>query len=176
MNLAKRLEDIRQSYKRKGLELKPPATEEVVQAFEERYKIRLPEAYRRFVTEVSNGCAGPPYYGIFPVGEADHDEMGRIYEGYAPYLEFPLCEAWVWEGDEDYDEARIDVIHARGHIYLGTDGCGIQHVLITSGPEQGNVWIIAGEGAQPIHFDENRRYDFLDWLEAWLEGKEQFSG
>lgn len=70
----------------------------------------------------------------------------------------------------------MNEIHARGHLYLGTDGCGMQHVLITCGAERGNVWMISGEGAQPIYFDEERRYAFLDWLEAWLQGKEMLSG
>lgn len=31
-------------------------------------------------------------------------------------------------------------------------------------------------GAQPIYFDQMRRYGFLDWLEAWLEERQLFQG
>lgn len=93
MNLQERLENIRQSYGSKGLELRAVATEEIVHAFEECYRVRLPEAYYRFVIKVGNGGDGPPHYGMFPVEDADHDELGRVYEGFAPRLEFPLREA-----------------------------------------------------------------------------------
>jgi SMI1 / KNR4 family (SUKH-1) len=168
-----RFETIRQTYQRRGLKLASVASEESVAAFERKYSIYLPEEYRRFVLEVGNGGDGPPHYGMFPVEESDHDELGRVFDGYAPHLDFPLIDAWVWEDEEDYNEAKVNEVHAKGHIYLGTDGCGMQHVLITSGPEQGNVWMIAGEGAQPVYvessFSEERRYTFLEWLEAWLD-------
>jgi SMI1 / KNR4 family (SUKH-1) len=175
MTLDERLENIRQAYEDRALKLGQVANEEAVEAFEKKYFIRLPDEYRRFVLELGNGGDGPPHCGMFRLEDADHDEMGRVNDGYAPQLDFPLTDVWIWESEDDYDEARVNDIHATGHIYLGTDGCGMQHVLITSGAERGNVWMIAGEGAQPIYFDAEKRYTFLDWLEAWLQGKELFS-
>lgn len=174
MDIKTRLENIRQAYRAKGLRLGPAATESDVVAFEKMYQISLPDEYRRFVLEVGNGGDGPPHYGMFPVEDSDHDELGRVAADFAPHEDFPLTETWIWE-DKDYDEAHVNAVHAKGHIYLGTDGCGMQHVLMTCGSERGHVWMISGEGAQPIYFDEEKRYTFLGWLEAWLQGKEMFS-
>jgi hypothetical protein len=173
VTLDDRLENIRRAYERSGLKLGVVASQESVAAFERKYTIDLPEEYRRFVLEVGNGGDGPPYYGMFRIEDADHDETGRIDDGYAPHLDFPLTNAWIWEDKENADEALLNQVHAWGHIYLGTDGCGIQHVLITKGAERGNVWMIAGEGAHAVFvetiFAKKRRYTFLEWLETWLE-------
>ncbi len=176
MTIDERLEHIRRAYQEKALKLGQAASEESVELFEKKYRIRLPEEYRSFVMGLGSGGDAPPFYNMFRLEDADHDELGRIYDGYAPHLDFPLTDAWIWEGEEDVDESLVGAVHTRGHIYLGTDGCGMQHVLITSGAECGNIWMISGEGAQPIYFDEEKRYTFLEWLEAWLQGRELFSG
>jgi hypothetical protein len=167
-----RLETICQAYQRLGLKLASVANLESVEVFEKMYNFSLPEEYRRFVLEVGNGGDGPPHYGMFPVEKSDHGELGNVFDGYAPHLDFSLTDAWIWEG-EDYDEAKVNEVHVRGHIYLGTDGCGMQHVLISSGVERGNVWMLTGEGVQPVFvediFEEDKRYTFLDWLETWVK-------
>lgn len=176
MSLEGRLERIRQAYQDKGLRLGAAAPLQTVKAFESKYGIRLPEEYRYFVLSLGNGGDGPPFCGMFPLEEADHDDLGKMPEGYAPSQDFPLHEAWIWEGEENPDEPLIEAVLSWGFIYLGTDGCGMQNVLITSGPERGNIWMLSDVGAQPIYFDQMRRYGFLDWLEAWLEERQLFQG
>jgi hypothetical protein len=47
-----------------------PLPVSVIEEFEQRHGVSLPEDYRRFVTEIGNGGAGP-YYGLFPFGQQD---------------------------------------------------------------------------------------------------------
>jgi hypothetical protein len=48
--------------------LNPPLPLSVVEAFEQRDGVSLPEDYRYFVTETGNGGAGPSY-GVLPFGK-----------------------------------------------------------------------------------------------------------
>ena len=54
----------------------------------------------------------------------------------------------------------------HGCIFLGTDGCGMDWILIVNGPERGNVWMVCGEGVLPTV----PKRDFLTWYEDWLVG------
>jgi hypothetical protein len=47
-----------------------PIPEADLLAFEDRFNIKLPEAYRNFLLHVGNGGAGPSY-GIYPLGMMD---------------------------------------------------------------------------------------------------------
>jgi hypothetical protein len=50
--------------------LASPLSESTVIAFEHHHNVSLPGDYRNFITQISNGGAGP-YYGIFPLGQMD---------------------------------------------------------------------------------------------------------
>lgn len=52
--------------------LNPPLPASVVEAFEERHRVTLPEDYRFFLTEFGDGGAGP-YSGVLPFGRDDDD-------------------------------------------------------------------------------------------------------
>jgi SMI1 / KNR4 family (SUKH-1) len=174
VSIEQRLLDIRRAYEIAGLPLGPCTTEDDLRAYEKQWMVRLPDEYRSFVKEVGDGGDGPPHYGLFTLEKSHHDESGIVIVDHDPAKDFPLDDDWIWESEEDYDESAVRRVFALGHIYLGTDGCGMQHVLITAGSETGNVWLIADEGAQPVYFRELRRHTFLDWIEAWLEGQELF--
>ena len=51
--------------------LNAPPSEQEVQRFEALHRIQLPPDYRRFITIIGNGGAGPTY-GFFPLGLMDH--------------------------------------------------------------------------------------------------------
>src|SRR4051794_33564113 len=74
--------------------LNPPQPVAVIEAFEERHGVSLPEDYRLFITEVGNGGAGP-HYGLLPFGKDDDD---RDWEGGGlvgdPSKPFPHAAAW----------------------------------------------------------------------------------
>ncbi len=143
--------------------LLPPLPEEEVEAFETQFQIRLPESYRRFLLEIGDAGDGPPDYGLLPLARTVQTYDGKILH---PQKPFPLAAYWVWEDDEEVDEQLLGSVFADGHLYLGTDGCGQDWVLIVSGEERGNIWQIAGVGAQPCV----PRRDFLSWYQYWLLG------
>ena len=165
-----RIASVRRKYADLGLRLKSNAFERTVRSFESTYGITLPEDYRRFVLVAGNGGDGPPLYGLAPVQRSDQNSAGSVWPGFSPATEFSLREPWLWDNDPEVDESvggPVDRVHKNGHIYLGTHGCGIECVLITAGPERGNVWLISGEGAKP-ESDGTGRLSFLDWIETWL--------
>src|SRR6516165_6463110 len=73
--------------------LNPTLAVSVIGAFEKLKGLSLPEDYRRFLTEIGNGGAGP-YYGVLPFGK---DDVGD-WEGGGlvgdPSKPFPHMAAW----------------------------------------------------------------------------------
>src|SRR5262245_26546599 len=96
--------------------LRPPLSESEVQAFESRYRIRLPADYREFITTVGNGGAGP-YRGLYPLGHG-HDLRTLTpwaeSDGRVGVLSEPFPRTRPWNdlrsrpagdaGDEELDE------------------------------------------------------------------------
>jgi hypothetical protein len=158
----------------KTLMINPPLTEADIARFEAQHRLELPEAYRAFLLQIGNGGDGPPEYGIPKLGKiVTHKTRQTDAHLRACYQElrfvrepFPLVQAWVWEDEIDTDETVIHAARCHGHLYLGTEGCGLNWVLIVTGPERGLIWQIADEGAQPTI----PRRDFLTWYEDWLDG------
>jgi hypothetical protein len=149
--------------------LAPCLSEAAVVAFERAHGVSLPPAYRDFLLHVGNGGAGPPHFGMVPLGELDHgfgpDEKAA-WSGYPLIAEpFPFTRTWVWEEDVTSTEGTRDQVD-NGSIYLGTDGCGMNWHLIVTGPDRGFVWMLTGEGITPT----GPKRDFLKWYEDWLDG------
>src|SRR4051812_1446593 len=71
-----------------------PLPLERVEAFESSYNVSLPEPYRRFLTELGNGGAGP-YYGVMPL-ELEAPQLRHPFpytQPFAPSEEDP-DETW----------------------------------------------------------------------------------
>ncbi|WP_442818569.1 SMI1/KNR4 family protein [Streptomyces sp. NBC_01320] len=122
---------------RAAFEADAPLGWDRVHAFEAEHGIVLPEPYRTFVAEISDGSyTGPPDYGLMPLAEQPDD--GREADGERCLAEpFPLTEAWVWEEDdrpEEELEPLLDQVFGHGSIVLGTDGCGMDWHLVVTGP------------------------------------------
>ncbi len=135
--------------------LGPVLSSSDVGAFERRHGILLPDGFRRFVLEVGNGGDGPGY------GLAAFDpslEQARVAHP------FPLERVWVWEEEENPDPARVAACR-DGWLPLGTEGCGMDWILVVSGNQRGHVWNIEGQGAQPCA----PALEFLAWYRAWLQ-------
>lgn len=142
-----------------------------VHAFEQRHGVVLPEPYRSFVAEVSDGSpAGPPEFGLVGLGEVPAD-WGSDGSERVLAKPFPLTAPWLWEGDDqEPGEEALAGVFDDGSIVLGTDGCGSNWHLIVSGPQRGQVWNVCGEGATPFTADPG----FAGWVRHWATGEGWF--
>lgn len=124
--------------------LNPVTTTEKVHAFEEKYGLKLPEAYVRFLTEIGNGGAGP-YYGLYSLEELEswnRDMLNQEAER-QPLIDHNL-DARKWntvmqecEDDEKYDEIMQN-LHT-GMLVIGTQGCTFDNILMCKGSECGKI-------------------------------------
>jgi hypothetical protein len=164
------IERIHAQVQSRGLKLNPSLAPETVLAFENRHRISLPEEYREFILHIGDGGAGPPFYGLLPLGHTTKVDVPHWFaSGYADYLAqpFPLTKYWMWE-DEPITpavEAAIETLR-YGNLCLGHDGCGMFWLLIVSGPERGQIWNLTDVGITP----PAPRCTFFQWYEYWLDG------
>lgn len=150
---------------------------EAVRAFEAQHGIVLPEPYRTFVAEETDGSSsGPPDYGLLSVADVPSDWGGDERERFLS-KPFPLTEAWTWEEDpdpsDDLDEV-LDQIDHHGSIVLGTDGCAMDWHLVVTGPHRGHVWLVTDVGAAPFGAEfgfTTGESGFAGWVRHWAAGK-----
>ncbi|MEU4424947.1 SMI1/KNR4 family protein [Actinoplanes sp. NPDC024001] len=148
-----------------------------VHAFEARHGVTLPEPYRSFVAEISDGSfAGPPDYGLVALADLPAD-WGDDRPERVLARPFPLTAEWLWEEDDEPDDDLIERVCNDGSIVLGTDGCGMYWHLVVTGPHRGHVWMISGEGAVPFGAAFGRdtgEPGFAGWVRHWSAGKGWF--
>lgn len=145
----------------------PPLGQEGVVAWEAENRVTLPEPYRTFVTEVSNGSSLGPAEdgGLQPLGwlPASWPDLGPR----APGEPFPLEAAWPWEDDDtvDDDDPRINTVYTQGSVVLGSEDGQSFWILLTAGSRRGEVWMVADVGAIPVPADE--AWGFEEWVRHW---------
>ncbi|MFJ4985755.1 SMI1/KNR4 family protein [Streptomyces sp. NPDC088732] len=153
---------------------------EGVRAFEAAHGIVLPEPYRTFVAEETDGSSsGPPDHGLLPAAElpADWGSDGQDRDLGKP---FPLTGAWLWEEDPapsgDSDEMIHQVLN-HGSVVLGTDGCAMNWHLVVTGPHRGHVWQVTDVGAAPFGAPfgfSTGEPGFAGWVRHWAADKPWF--
>ena len=82
--LEQRIKQIKHKLIERHIHLNPCLGEHEVESFEAQYNIRLPEAYRRFLLEVGDGGAGPPYLFnslVSRIGSAFGFLLNQLLEG-----------------------------------------------------------------------------------------------
>ena len=139
-------------------EMFPCISETSLSEFEINNSVSLPNEYRQFLLHIGNGGKGPPFYGLEPL--KTNSLINRI---------FPFKVGQIWGdtlGEEDDEWVKIYDQSGNGQIHLGTDGCGIDYVLIVDGPDKGRVWISCEMGITPC----DPPMTFLRWYERWLDG------
>ncbi|MGW1883216.1 SMI1/KNR4 family protein [Streptomyces sp. NPDC001970] len=153
---------------------------EAVRAFEAEHGVVLPEPYRTFVAEMTDGSyTGPPDYGLVGLAELP-DDWGDDRPVRDVSRPFPLTEAWLWEEDpRPFEEIEpiLDPVFDHGSIVLGTDGCGMYWHLIVTGPHRGHIWNICGEGAAPFGAEFGSTTGdpgFAGWVSHWAANKPWF--
>jgi hypothetical protein len=128
-----------------------------VEAFESSHGIVLPTPYRRFLTELGNGGAGP-YYGILPL-ELNLPEL---------HQPFPFKEPYLVE-EEDDEDSNMEVWEGEipGSITIAEYGCGTYFLLIVQGELAGEIWVDARDetGIFPVSNHSNLPITFDAW---WL--------
>ncbi|WP_220498494.1 SMI1/KNR4 family protein [Rhodopirellula sp. JC639] len=162
----------------------------VVTQFEAKHDIKLPEDYRRFVTEIGNGGAGP-FYGVFKLGEMDNNFSHKRWkedDGFIGVLAKPFPHTKAWndlptypeeQDDEDAYEAELEAFdevywnseNVDGAIPICHQGCAYRNWLIVTGPEAGNVWEdlrVDHKGLIPVNSNGGHRVRFLEWYTDWL--------
>lgn len=176
--------------------LNAPVRVSTVDEFEARHGITLPGDYRRFITEIGNGGAGP-YYGLFPFGELEDglswEESKLVGDVSQP---FPHLEAWnlpvsFWEQFPDispdtpleeeerllaaWDKAELEQYFnpaiVNGAIPICHLGCGLRQWLVVKGEQKGFVWNdfrADHRGLRPLQDESGRQMTFSDWYKAWL--------
>src|SRR5690349_15155101 len=84
-----------------------------VRAWEVEHGVELPEPYRAFITEVSNGSSfGPPDDGgLLPLGWLP---AGYPTEDRNPAADFPLTATWLWEEDAAVDQTQVAAVFSDG--------------------------------------------------------------
>ena len=149
-------------------QLNPPVPEAVISALESKHRLRLPEDYRYFVTQIGNGGAGP-FYGLFPFGMQDnghgfgpweggflvgdlsaafpHDGPWNLPEGFWEKRPRIPPDATPEEQDQIYEEwDRIEEEHywnpklMCGAIPICHRGCALRQWLVVQGPLKGTIW------------------------------------
>ena len=146
-----------------------PLSEKEIRRFEERHGIALPEEYREFLRVAGDGGAGPDY-GLYPLQQAE-----RYLEGSVLAAPFPHRGPWNPDEMEYGVDAYEGPTPVAGALPLIGVGCGIQVLLVVTGPERGNLW----EDHRPVSWgirpyksrddgDLGVRFGFFDAYEAWL--------
>jgi hypothetical protein len=180
-------------------QLNPPVPEALIDAFEDRHRLRLPEDYRYFMTQIGSGGAGP-FWGGFPFGMQDRGhEFGPLEDGFLGDLSavFPHDGPWnlpesFWEKRSQippdatpeeqhriYEECdRLDGEHywnpqlMRGAIPICHRGCALRQWLVVQGPLKGTIWDddrVDRKGVRPLLDEQSGRVTFAAWYVSWLD-------
>lgn len=180
--------------------LNPPVDVAEIEAFESRHKIRLPEDYRHFITQIGNGGGGP-YYGLFPFGHDDEGRWGECLPIGNLGQPFHHVEAWnlddeFWKNVPDLpkeipeeEEDRIweewyKVLEAKywnpaimdGAIPICHLGCNLRQWLVVHGHQRGYVWDdmrADNAGIAPVRDSDGKPMTFTEWYMSWLDKAER---
>lgn len=135
-----------------------PISIDIIRAFEEKYKIFLPNELVLFYTVVCNGCHMHNELNIKPFQDLEFNP-NKIY------LDFPFKEKWMWEWEDiPPNIERLNQLE-NGNIKIIDLGCGLSWNIVVNGEEYGWIWSFGDVGISP----SEPRLNFLQWFEFWLD-------
>lgn len=152
----------------------PALGHEAVAEWEQENGVVLPDPYRTFIAEISNGSS------LGPAGDGGLQPLGWLPDTWPdlgarqPAEPFPLEGAWAWEDDESVDpeDPRINAAFNKGSIVLGAEDGPSFWLLLTTGPRRGEVWMIADVGATPAPRPSDPAWGFKEWVLRWHTGND----
>ncbi|MDX6741413.1 HEAT repeat domain-containing protein [Actinocorallia sp. A-T 12471] len=138
-----------------------------VAAFEAEHGVRLPAAYRAFVTGFGDGGAGPDL-GVLPLRRAWAEVVADLDGHLAKPSPFVPGRRYDDEWCEEFLEREgDDAEYYRGALAVNHGGGGIYTLLVVTGPARGRlVRVDAAEHSAPRVLEDA---DFLAWYERWLD-------
>ena len=162
------------------LDLRPPAAESAVAAFERKHRIKLSKEYRQFLLELANGGAW-----IHSLNDFEHR---GTFKGIPGDFRKPFPHRRKWnltarqfasmpeEGIDDAGYAAFWKDYFRPNLIDGAipvceGGCSRWYLLVVTGPGHGNVWIDepgSEAGIFPATNGRGRRLRFDEWYIAYL--------
>jgi len=179
--------------------LRPTLVEAEVANFERQHKISLPSDYRKFLTAVGNGGAGP-YGGVFPLGHMDdgfdlkqwHENDGFVGVLSEPFL---LTSDWndltgrpaddLLQSDEAEYWRQLDEFNERywhgslmhgslmnGAVPICHEGCALRIWLVVTGERAGCIWHDGRAdymGLTPLQTSNGIPATFFLWYTEWLD-------
>ena len=175
-------------------QLNPVLSEAEAAAFERDYKIVLPADYRRFITKLGNGGAGP-FNGVFPLGFLDHNfDEGPWHEndGFVGTLSkpFPLHAEWndltgqpaddplrrdeeeYWRQMDQFDKRYWSSELVNGAFPICHEGCALRIWLVVTGEQAGRLWEDRRSeraGLRPVQLADASMATFSEWYKEWLD-------
>lgn len=157
-------------------QLNPVIENAILEAFEKRYQIRLPEDYRDFLLQIGNGGKAGPGYEFYGIGDDKYlSQVGMpdLVEFFREKLSdemlkkpFLWSEAWQPKTSEEFEEVMSRTTEPlQGSLFIVNYGCSIMGHLVVSGEERGNVWVEDFGSDSGIW----REAPFFDWYNGWLD-------
>ncbi|MDR2939163.1 MAG: SMI1/KNR4 family protein [Clostridiales bacterium] len=167
--------------------LNPVLTDGQITAFEEKNSIRLPGAYREYLLHIGNGGAGP-FYGLYQLGHGDGIEVNlskpfpfssgeclKVFDVYEQ-VEEKLAALNIEDEADEMQEKLFNEITGDincGFVFLCTEGCGMNSILIVNGEAAGTVWyydMANDAGVFPLMSPTTKGpMAFYEWFEIWLD-------
>lgn len=174
-----------------GFLLNPKLAETDVVAFERTYHVVLPRDFKRFLTAVGDGGAGP-FYGVFPLGKVDDNfDLKDWDEADLSILSepFPFDEEWndlsaMPEGDpgdrdepeyckqmEVFEDTYFATALVNGSFPICHQGCARRVLMVVTGNQAGYLWEDGRSelaGLKPIRRADGSLATFSGWYYDWL--------
>lgn len=153
-------------------------SEKDVETFEEKHKIKFPNDFRTFITQMFDGGFGPHQIMPLEYWDSIHNTVYLDSLGNDLSKPFPLVKAWDEEKDKELmpDRENYNSI-VNGTIRICHIGCGNFIFLVVNGREYGNMWIDdrASNGEIiPLTSKGENRVTFEEWYFDWVDSQIEY--
>ena len=152
-------------------------TDAEVEAWERRFKVRLPTEYRQFVQQIGHGVSGH-YVALHPLDKRSMEDATDRKNLYKPFKWDNAFNPREWINPCDEEGVVCDAddqflcFELPGALYVCHHGCGICSFIVVTGNCTGQVWLDSqadGEGFTPVLNSKGERVGFLEWYQQWLD-------